>query len=59
MFSLRLSEGFKEPDVCEKFLNSDGCLHGLIGLVSGKQWNKQVCGQFFYIFFVNCRFRNK
>jgi len=38
----RLSEGFKEPDVCEKFLNSDGCLHGLIGLVSGKQWNKQI-----------------
>jgi len=38
----RLSEGFKETSSCEKFLNEDGCLHGLVGLVSGNQWNKQI-----------------
>jgi len=38
----RLSECFKENDVCEKFLIADGCLHGLTGQVSGKQWNKQI-----------------
>ena len=38
----RLSEGFKEASYCENFINEDGCLHGLVGLVSGKQWNKQV-----------------
>eukprot|EP00088_Acartia_fossae_P009493 TRINITY_DN14611_c0_g1_i1.p1 TRINITY_DN14611_c0_g1~~TRINITY_DN14611_c0_g1_i1.p1 ORF type:complete len:374 (-),score=59.04 TRINITY_DN14611_c0_g1_i1:266-1387(-) len=38
----RLSKAFTVRCHSEQFLNEDGCLHALVGLLSGSDWNKQI-----------------
>jgi len=38
----RLSKALTTKAYAEDFLSESGCLHALVGLISGKDWNKQL-----------------
>jgi hypothetical protein len=42
----RLSTALLEPGYCLQFQAEDGCLHGLVGLISGKDSSKQILAMY-------------
>ena len=42
LFTFRLSAALTKRTFCEHFLKEDGCLHALVGLLTGSEDNKQM-----------------